>query len=235
MTSDRWWAYGHLPLRRRQVCWSHLQRDFQAHAEGIGAEKEFGEPACASASECSGPGRSTSTPATATSSKRRDPACAASSNRSCASTPAKHPATSTCRGLARNLLKVWPALWTFADTRRRGADQQPRRTRTCAAPSSTASSPSAANPRPANTHRTAALRPHHLPPPTPHAPRLPRRTAHRQRPRRPRTPTRLGNQPLRGHGLNAYPSYGITSRYLLGHRGRSSAARLAKLAVMDAA
>ena len=28
---------------RRQVCWSHLQRDFQAHAEGLGAEREFGE------------------------------------------------------------------------------------------------------------------------------------------------------------------------------------------------
>ena len=43
VTSDRWWAYDHLPLERRQVCWSHLQRDFQAHAEGLGAEREFGE------------------------------------------------------------------------------------------------------------------------------------------------------------------------------------------------
>ena len=43
VTSDRWWAYAHLPLRRRQVCWSHLQRDFAAHAEGLAAEKEFGE------------------------------------------------------------------------------------------------------------------------------------------------------------------------------------------------
>jgi transposase len=43
ITSDRWWAYNHLPLARRQVCWSHLQRDFQAQAEGLAAEKEFGE------------------------------------------------------------------------------------------------------------------------------------------------------------------------------------------------
>ena len=43
VTSDRWWAYAHLPLARRQLCWSHLQRDFQAHAEGLAAEKEFGE------------------------------------------------------------------------------------------------------------------------------------------------------------------------------------------------
>jgi hypothetical protein len=27
VTSDRWWAYAHPPLSRRQICWSHLQRD----------------------------------------------------------------------------------------------------------------------------------------------------------------------------------------------------------------
>ena len=43
VTSDRWWAYAHLPLARRQLCWSHLKRDFAAHAEGLVAEKEFGE------------------------------------------------------------------------------------------------------------------------------------------------------------------------------------------------
>ena len=43
VTSDRWWAYTHLPLARRQLCWAHLARDFKAHAEGMAAEKEFGE------------------------------------------------------------------------------------------------------------------------------------------------------------------------------------------------
>jgi hypothetical protein len=43
VTSDRWWAYNHLPVARRQVCWSHLQRDFQAQCEGIGAEHELGQ------------------------------------------------------------------------------------------------------------------------------------------------------------------------------------------------
>ena len=42
VTSDRRWAYAHLPLARRQLCWEHLQRDFQAHAEGLAAECEFG-------------------------------------------------------------------------------------------------------------------------------------------------------------------------------------------------
>jgi transposase len=27
--SDRWWAYGKLPLEQRQICWAHLKRDFQ--------------------------------------------------------------------------------------------------------------------------------------------------------------------------------------------------------------
>ncbi len=43
VTSDRWWAYAHLPLARRQVCWAHLRRDFKAHAEGLAAEREFGD------------------------------------------------------------------------------------------------------------------------------------------------------------------------------------------------
>ncbi|MCA1679257.1 MAG: transposase, partial [Actinobacteria bacterium] len=43
VTSDRWWAYGHLPVGRRQVCWSHLQRDFAMHAEGLAVEKDLGE------------------------------------------------------------------------------------------------------------------------------------------------------------------------------------------------
>jgi transposase len=43
VTSDRWWAYSHLPLKRRQLCWAHLKRDFAAHTEGLAGEKEFGE------------------------------------------------------------------------------------------------------------------------------------------------------------------------------------------------
>jgi transposase len=30
LTTDRYSAYGHLPVDRRQVCWAHLRRDFQA-------------------------------------------------------------------------------------------------------------------------------------------------------------------------------------------------------------
>jgi Transposase IS66 family len=42
VTSDRCWAYDHLPVKRPQICWSHLQRDFAFHAEDPGIEKEMG-------------------------------------------------------------------------------------------------------------------------------------------------------------------------------------------------
>lgn len=41
--SDRWWAYDYLDPERRQLCWAHLVRDFTAHSEGLGAQRKFGE------------------------------------------------------------------------------------------------------------------------------------------------------------------------------------------------
>jgi transposase len=41
--SDRWSAYQVVPLGRRQVCWAHLRRDFQAMIDRGGAAAEVGE------------------------------------------------------------------------------------------------------------------------------------------------------------------------------------------------
>jgi transposase len=41
--SDRWSAYQHLPVHRRQLCWAHLIRDFQALVDLGGQAKTFGE------------------------------------------------------------------------------------------------------------------------------------------------------------------------------------------------
>jgi transposase len=41
--SDRWNGYAHLDPHQRQVCWSHLQRDFRRHADGLAEQKTFGE------------------------------------------------------------------------------------------------------------------------------------------------------------------------------------------------
>jgi transposase len=115
VTSDRWWAYDHLPLARRQVCWSHLQRDFQAHAEGLGAEREFGEHGlriCERvfwAWEVYQHTRDRRQLRLAVRALRRElkPIL-----RQYSRSWARYKRT---RGIARNLLKIWPALWTFAE------------------------------------------------------------------------------------------------------------------------
>jgi len=114
VTSDRWWAYAHLPLRRRQLCWSHLQRDFAAHAEGLAAEKEFGEAGLELCGRvfwawevfCHTRDRSEL--------KRTVRQLQRSYKPIIRSFAAKRARNKRCRGMARNLLKAWPALWTFA-------------------------------------------------------------------------------------------------------------------------
>jgi len=115
VTSDRWWAYGHLPLRRRQVCWSHLQRDFAHHAEGLGAEKQLGEAGLRICDELfwaweiylhTG--------------DRRDLQLRVRAlRRQLKPILREHAGTKVRyrhgRRFARNLLKIWPALWTFTD------------------------------------------------------------------------------------------------------------------------
>lgn len=43
VTSDRYPGYNHLSDANRQICWAHLQRDFQAIAERQGDSKTIGE------------------------------------------------------------------------------------------------------------------------------------------------------------------------------------------------
>jgi transposase len=117
VTSDRWWAYAYLPLRRRQICWSHLRRDFQAHAEGLAAEKEFGEMGL---ELCEGVFWAWEVFQHIRDRRELKLAIRALQRtykpiiRSYA---AKRQRNKRCRGMARNLLKAWPALWTFAAQR----------------------------------------------------------------------------------------------------------------------
>jgi transposase len=114
VTSDRWWAYDHLPLKRRQVCWAHLQRDFQAHAETTSHEREFGEHGlriCERifwAWEIYQHTHDRQQLRLAIRALRRElkPILREYSR--------PWPRYKRTRGMARNLLKAWPALWTFA-------------------------------------------------------------------------------------------------------------------------
>jgi len=112
--SDRWWAYDYLDPKRRQFCWAHLARDFTAHSEGLGTQKQFGAAGLrvaarlfAAWAECRGDadrGRLAEHIGPLKTELRElleEAARKSARNR-------RH------RTLAKNLLKRWPALWTFA-------------------------------------------------------------------------------------------------------------------------
>jgi transposase len=111
--SDRWWAYNYLDPQRRQLCWAHLVRDFTAHSEGLAAQKEFGEAGLALAERLF----------QAWDDYRRDGDRALLLEqinplkrelRMLLESPArKSTKTKYHRLFAKNLLKHWPALWTF--------------------------------------------------------------------------------------------------------------------------
>jgi transposase len=117
VTSDRWWAYGHLPVRRRQICWAHLQRDFQAHADGLAAEKAFGEAGLAICQAVFWAWEIYQHTGDRHGLKRRIRALRRQFKPLLRTHAGKAPRYRYTRGMARNLLKIWPALWTFADHR----------------------------------------------------------------------------------------------------------------------
>jgi transposase len=114
VTSDRWWASSHLPVGRRQVCWSHLQRDFAFHAEGLGIEHELGEHGLRICDELFWAWEIFQHTGERPELKRRVRALQRELKpilRQHAGTKARYRHG---RRFARNLLKIWPALWTFA-------------------------------------------------------------------------------------------------------------------------
>jgi transposase len=117
VTSDRWWAYTHLPLCRRQICWAHLQRDFAAHTEGLGAEKAFGQAGLRICEELFWTWEIYQHTGDRRELKLRIRALRRELKPILRSYARKAPRYRYTRGMARNLLKVWPALWTFADHR----------------------------------------------------------------------------------------------------------------------
>ena len=113
--SDRWWAYRGFAPARRQLCWSHLIRDFTAHAEGLAAQKEFGErgPDIARRLFCAWEqfqqdGDRRRLKRTVAPLKRELKVLLRQGS--------KGKRHKLVRGFSKNLLKVWPALWTFTET-----------------------------------------------------------------------------------------------------------------------
>jgi transposase len=113
--SDRFTAYNSLEPERRQVCWSHLRRDFTFHADlGQGAQEAFGLDGL----------EVTWNVFHAWKQFQQDGDRAALQQRVAVIKTQMRPLLewgSTgkrqrhVRALAKNLLKLWPALWAFAD------------------------------------------------------------------------------------------------------------------------
>jgi len=112
--SDRWWAYNYLEPERRQLCWAHLVRDFRAHSEGLGAQRQFGEAGLQIAKrlflawdDYRSDGDREQLAEHIAPLKTELRALLEEAAR-------KSPRNRRHRTFAKNLLKCWPALWTFA-------------------------------------------------------------------------------------------------------------------------
>ena len=114
VTSDRWWAYAHLPLARRQLCWAHLRRDFQVHAEGLASEKEFGAAGLQLCERVFWAWEVFAHTHEPRELKRTVRSLQREYKPLIRSFASKRARNRYCRGMARNLLRAWPALWTFA-------------------------------------------------------------------------------------------------------------------------
>jgi transposase len=114
VTSDRWWAYSHLPLARRQICWAHLRRDFTAHAEGLSTEKQFGKLGLEICEELFWAWEVFGHTQDRRELKRQIRLLRHQLKPALRRYAGKSPRNKYCRRMAHNLLKLWPALWTFA-------------------------------------------------------------------------------------------------------------------------
>jgi transposase len=111
--SDRWWAYDLIDVNSRQACWEHIKRDFFKHSEGLAEQKEFGAAGLALTKQlfkvwhafCEHQDRDRLiTEMKSVQDELR---------KLLEHAGRKSMRTRLHRRFANNLLKLWPALWTF--------------------------------------------------------------------------------------------------------------------------
>ena len=113
--SDRYPGYDYLDPTGRQLCWAHLLRDFTAHSEGMADQEKFGYDGLAIAHDLFAAwdgyqqdgDRNRLQAQTAPLQDRLRTLLEHASRKS--------PRTKYHRQFAKNLLKRWPALWTFTE------------------------------------------------------------------------------------------------------------------------
>ena len=111
--SDRWWAYNHIDPESRQACWSHLQRDFRYHAEGLPTQKAFGEHGLRLTRLLFHAWHSFREHHDRARLEREIEPIKTELHALVNNAARKTPKNKYHRGFANNLLKIWPALWTF--------------------------------------------------------------------------------------------------------------------------
>ena len=117
VVSDRWNGYSHLEPHRRQVCWSHLQRDFRRHADGLAEQKTFGARGLELTAEVFAAWRAYQHQHHDRQQLEAEIAPLQTELRQLLEDASpKKQRNRWHRRFANNLLKVWPALWTFTTT-----------------------------------------------------------------------------------------------------------------------
>ncbi len=114
--SDRWRGYDYLDPTQRQLCWAHLLRDFTAHSEGMAEQEAFGNAGLLIAHDLF---KAWDAYQQDTDRARLQARVAPLQDK--LRTLLEHaarqsPRTKYHRQFAKNLLKRWPALWTFSHT-----------------------------------------------------------------------------------------------------------------------
>jgi transposase len=112
--SDRWNGFAHRDPHQRQVCWSHIDRDFRRHSEGLGEQQPFGVHGLELSRRIFAAWR-------AFKHEHHDRERLAAEiapiqtelRQLLEDASPKSRRTRWHRRFANNLLKVWPALWTF--------------------------------------------------------------------------------------------------------------------------
>ena len=113
VVSDRWNGYSHLDPGQRQVCWSHLQRDFRRHADGLGEQKAFGEKGFPLTKQVFAAWRSYHEHHDRERLQAEIAPIQTELRELLENASPKKARNRWHRQFANNLLKVWPALWTF--------------------------------------------------------------------------------------------------------------------------
>jgi transposase len=114
--SDRWRAYDYLEPSRRQLCWAHLLRDFTAHSEGIGEQQDFGNAGLVIAHDLFDAWQQFQQDGERAALQTRISPLQTKLRTLLEHASRKSTKTKYHRQFARNLLKRWPALWTFTHT-----------------------------------------------------------------------------------------------------------------------